>query len=234
VERADDLSLADVVILPGTKQTLDDLEWLVRNNFPARILEHYSRRAPIVGVCGGFQMLGLKLSDPRGAENDGVRGERDGLGLLSVQTVFSAEKTVRPVSGQLCDVSFAAGLWRAPDFRGYEIHMGETYRTGETQPFARISALDGVHLLDGAISPNGLVFGSYVHGIFDNDLFRHSFLDWARSSLELATAQQKAFVTAERDARMNRWADHLRRSLRLDLIRSWTSPARTAVEMVKK
>jgi adenosylcobyric acid synthase len=234
VERADDLSLADVVILPGSKQTLDDLEWLVQNDFSVRIQEQYSRRSPIVGLCGGFQMLGLKLSDPSGAENNGVSVERDGLGLLSVQTVFSSEKTVRPVTGQLCDASFAAGLWQAPDFQGYEIHMGETYRKGETRSFARISTLNGTQSLDGAISPSGLVFGSYVHGIFDNDRFRHSFLDWARSSLELAPVRQKAFITAERDARMNRWADHLRSSLRLDLIRSWIPPTSTAVEMAEK
>jgi adenosylcobyric acid synthase len=233
LEWADDAALADVVILPGTKQTLDDLEWLGKNGFLPRIQEQRSRRAPIVGLCGGFQMLGLKLSDPSGAENEGVPAERDGLGLLSVQTVFSIDKTVRPVSGQLCDVSFAAGLWRAPDFQGYEIHMGETYRTGETQPFARISTAEGVQLLDGAINPDGLVFGSYVHGMFDNDLFRHSFLDWARSSVELAPAQLKTFVTAERDARMNRWADHLRSSLRLELIRNWIS-RRTTVEVVER
>jgi hypothetical protein len=69
--------------------------------------------------------------------------------------------------------------------------------------------------------------------MFDNDLFRHSFLDWARSSVGLAPAQLKMFVTAERDARMNRWADHLRSSLRLDLIRNWISPS-TTVEGVKK
>jgi adenosylcobyric acid synthase len=224
LERADDAALADVVILPGTKQTLDDLEWLGKNGFLPRIQEHCSKRAPIVGLCGGFQMLGLKLSDPCGAENEGVPVERDGLGLLSVQTVFSTEKTVRPVSGQLCDASFAEGSWRVPDFQGYEIHMGETYRNGETQPFAHISTVDGAQSLDGAMSPSGLVFGSYVHGIFDNDLFRHSFVDWARCSMKLEPAQQKAFVTTERDARLNRWADHLRSSLRLDLIRSWIFP----------
>jgi adenosylcobyric acid synthase len=224
VERADDAALADVLVLPGTKQTLDDLEWLGKNGFLPRIQEHCSKRTPIVGLCGGFQMLGLKLSDPSGAENEGVPVERDGLGLLSVRTVFSTEKTVRPVSGQLCDASFAEGSWRAPEFQGYEIHMGETYRNGETRPFARISTLDSAQSLDGAMSPSGRVFGSYVHGIFDNDLFRHSFVDWARCSLKLEPALQKAFVTTERDARLNRWADHLRSSLRLDLIRSWIFP----------
>jgi len=70
-------------------------------------------------------------------------------------------------------------------------------------------------LLDGAISPSGLVLGTYVHGIFDNDLFRHSFLDWARASLKLAAAGRKVFASAERETRLDRWADHLRRSLRL-------------------
>ena len=234
VEHADDLSSADVVILPGTKQTLDDFEWLVKNGFSTRIEEHCSRRAPIVGVCGGFQMLGIKLSDPSGAENNGAPAERNGLGLLSVQTVFSAEKIVRPISGELCDAAFAEGLWQDREFQGYEIHMGETYRNGATRPFARISTVDGAQSLDGAMSPGGLVFGSYVHGIFDNDRFRHGFLDWARSSLELAPAQHKAFVTAERDARMNRWADHLRSSLRLDCIRTWISQPATWPEMVKE
>jgi adenosylcobyric acid synthase len=234
LERADDVASADVMILPGTKQTLDDLDWLVENGFPQRIQEHCSRKAPIVGVCGGFQMLGRRLSDPRGVENEGVPVERDGLGLLSVHTVFNAEKTVRPVSGQLCDASFAEGLWRAPEFQGYEIHMGETQRSGATRPFACISTVDGAQSLDGAMSPSGLVFGSYVHGIFDHDPFRHSFIDWARCSLKLEPAQQKVFTTAERDARLNRWADHLRNSLRLGLIRSWLSPEGAAVEMAER
>jgi adenosylcobyric acid synthase len=78
------------------------------------------------------------------------------------------------------------------------------------------------------MSPSGLVLGSYVHGIFDNDLFRHSFVDWARCCLKLEPAKQKAFVTTGRDARLNRWANHLRSSLLLDLIRTWISPTSTA------
>src|SRR5258708_29681355 len=94
LERADDTARADVLVLPGTKQTLDDLEWLGQNGFLPRIQEHCSRKALIVGLCGGFQMLGLELSDPGGAENEGVPVERAGLGLLSVQTVFNTAKTV--------------------------------------------------------------------------------------------------------------------------------------------
>ena len=230
LERAQDTHAADVLILPGTKQTLDDLDWLAKNNFVPSIREHYFENRLIVGLCGGFQMLGLKLSDPNGVENNGVPAERDGLGLLSVRTVFTKEKTTRLISGELYDPSFAQGLWQATTFQGYEIHMGETDRTPEARPFARLSVAKLEHLLDGAISPTGLVFGTYVHGLFDNDMFRHSFLDWARSSLKLAPAETKLCATTERDARLNRWADHLRASLQLDLIRNWILPKASRLE----
>jgi len=224
VEHAPDAAAVDVLILPGTKQTLDDLDWLAKNNFVSRIREHSVQNRPLVGLCGGFQMLGLRLSDPGGVENNGIPIERDGLGLLAVDTVFSQEKTTRRISAELYDPSFAAGLWQATTFQGYEIHMGETDRARDTRPFARLSMGNHGHLLDGAISPNGLVFGTYVHGLFDNDRFRHSFLDWARASRKLAPVEEKAWATTERDACLNRWADHLRSSLRLDLIRDGILP----------
>jgi adenosylcobyric acid synthase len=224
VERAHDTAAADVLILPGTKQTLDDLDWLATNNFISRIREHHVQNRPIVGLCGGFQMLGVKLSDPGGVENNGIPVEREGLGLLAVCTVFSQEKTTRRISAELYDPSFAAGLWQATTFQGYEIHMGETDRARDARPFARLSTGNHEQLLDGAISTSGLVFGTYVHGLFDNDRFRHSFLDWARGSLRLAPAAEKVWATRERDARLNRWANHLRSSLRLDLIRDWILP----------
>jgi adenosylcobyric acid synthase len=224
VEDAHDAAAADVLILPGTKQTLDDLDWLEKNNFVSHIREHSAHNRPLVGLCGGFQMLGRKLSDPGGVENNGIPIERDGLGLLAVDTVFNQEKTTRRISAELFDPSFAAGLWPATTFQGYEIHMGETDRARDTRPFARLSTGNHGHLLDGAISPSGLVFGTYVHGLFDDDHFRHSFLDWARASRKLTPVEEKAWATSERDARLNRWADHLRSSLRLDLIRDWILP----------
>ena len=223
IEHAEDVASADVLVLPGTKQTLDDLEWLAKMDFISRIRQHSARKGIIIGVCGGLQMLGLKLSDPAGVENNGVPAEREGLGLLGVRTVFGREKITRPVWAEICDQASTAGLWRETRFHGYEIHMGETERGDETRPFAFLRTLDGQHLPDGAISPSGQVFGTYVHGIFDNDSFRHSFLDWIRARLELAPAEPKILVTAERDSRLNRWADHLRKSLNLELIRSWIS-----------
>jgi adenosylcobyric acid synthase len=221
VAHANEAAAADLLILPGTKQTIDDLDWLKEEGFVATIQKHCARNGLIIGLCGGLQMLGVKLSDPAGVENNGVPIERDGLGLLSAHTLFGPEKTVRRVSAEICDRTFAGRLWQSTGFEGYEIHMGETQLSGETRPFARVRTLDGKELLDGAISSSGLVLGTYIHGLFDHDLFRHSFLDWARARIQLAPAERKIFATAEKETRINRWADHLRNSLRMDLIRKW-------------
>jgi adenosylcobyric acid synthase len=221
IERPEDVDRADVVILPGTKQTIDDLDWLIRNDFVPKLREHYSQSRLTIGICGGFQMLGSRLDDPWGVENNGVAQDRQGLGLLAVRTVFSKEKITRPVTATLYDPSFAADSWKARDFQGYEIHMGETERSSEVRPLATLFTRDNLQILDGAIDSAGHVLGTYLHGFFDNDSFRHSFLDWARASQKLAPIEEEAFVTAERQGRLNRWADHLRSSLRLDLIRSW-------------
>jgi adenosylcobyric acid synthase len=217
IERAKDIDLADVLILPGTKQTIDDLDWLSGNGFVSAIHRHSAQNRPLIGLCGGFQMLGLRLSDPSGVENDGLAAEREGLGLLSVSTVLGVSKTTRPVTAEICNTD----LWKSKRFQGYEIHMGDTYRSSGTPPFARLVTADGTQFLDGATSPSAQVFGTYVHGIFDNDLFRHDFVDWGRASLKLAPAEIKVFATSEREARLNRWADHLRKSMKLDLIRDW-------------
>jgi len=226
VERPEDLDRADVLILPGTKQTIDDLDWLTRQGFAPKLQQHGALTRLTVGICGGFQMLGAHLEDPCGVENNGVLLERQGLGLLEVRTVFNQEKITRPVAASLYDSSFASDSWKARSFQGYEIHMGETERSHEVRPLATLFTRDNLEILDGAVDPAGHVLGTYVHGFFDNDSFRHSFLNWARASQSLAPIkeEERAFVSAEREARLNRWADHLRRSLRLALIRSWIVP----------
>lgn len=223
IERPEDVDRADMLILPGTKQTIDDLNWLTRQGFVAKLRVHDSCQRLTIGICGGFQMLGSRLQDPWGVENNGVPLDCPGLGLLAVRTVFSKEKTTRPVAASLYDPSFQTHQWKARTFQGYEIHMGETERLNEVRPLATLSTRDNVEILDGAIDSAGRVLGTYVHGFFDNDTFRHDFLNWARASQNLAsiTEEESAFVTAERETRVNRWADHLRNSLRLDLIRSW-------------
>jgi len=172
---------ADVLILPGTKQTLDDLEWLRER----KILE--TKHGILIGICGGFQMLGLSIDDPDGVESHGVPRSMAGFGLMPVRTTMRAEKTVCRTEGQ-------TQLWGGAAFSGYEIHMGETDQSGP-------------------ITACGNVYGTYIHGLFDSDDLRHKFLDFAGAQIK-----ERVCVTAQREARIHRWADHLRRSLDMDLI----------------
>jgi adenosylcobyric acid synthase len=203
-------NLADVLILPGSKQTLDDLGWIREAGF-AGFLASYS--GMLIGICGGFQMLGVSIDDPSGVESGGVHRSIVGLGRLPIRTVMRAEKTVRRATGRV-------RIWGAPAFKGYEIHVGETHYENGADPFADIMR-EGARepISDGAIASSGRVWGSYVHGLFDDDAFRHKFLASVRKECGLAPAPSYVWVTAERQARIDRWAAHLRQSLDMNFIR---------------
>jgi adenosylcobyric acid synthase len=222
LEQAEDLAIADLLVLPGSKQTLDDLEWLDRRGFAQKLRRLCQNGVPLVGICGGFQMLGSSIEDPHGIENQGESCERKGLGLLPVRTVLGAEKTVRRVHGSLRTNIFAIDLPPETRFDGYEIHVGETFYEPEARALAKIRrhGIPGL-VPDGAVSPSGRVLGTYVHGLFDNDDFRHSFLAATRAAIDLAPTEAWANVAAEREARIDRLGDHLRKSLDMSRIRSW-------------
>jgi adenosylcobyric acid synthase len=207
-------SLADVLILPGTKQTLDDLEWLRGRCFAHRLSAYPGQ---LIGICGGFQMLGLSVSDPFGVESAGIARTAAGLGALQIRTIMGNDKTVRRVAGH-------ARIPGTASFSGYEIHMGETQYENGAEPFAEI-VREGEQrtVRDGCMASSGRVWGTYVHGIFDDDFFRHKFVDSTREACGLAPADARVCVTAERQARIDRWADHLRQSLDIDLIRRWAN-----------
>lgn len=152
VKAADKLGNPDLIILPGTKSTMDDLRWLKACGLAALICRRAAEGCPIIGVCGGYQMLGLEISDPVGVEGG---GEMAGLGLLPVKTEFVAQKTRTRVSAETVgEVLGGARL------EGYEIHMGRT--SGSAPAFVRLA--DGKE--DGAVQGN--VFGTYLHGLFDS------------------------------------------------------------------
>jgi adenosylcobyric acid synthase len=227
VERPTELAAADLVILPGTKQTLDDLRWLEQRGFPRELHRLAENNAPIIGICGGFQMLGIFVEDPHGAENNGEPVSQAGLGLLPVRTVLRTHKTVRRVRGSLRKKFFGRGLPPKCRFIGYEIHVGETLYESDATPLADIVP-EGIAdpMPNGAVSESGRVIGTYVHGFFDNDDFRHSFVAAARAALDLAPATAWAHVAAEREARIDRLANHVRKALDINLIKSWiVSPA---------
>jgi adenosylcobyric acid synthase len=222
IGRCEEIAVADLLILPGTKQTLDDLRWLHHRGFGRELRRLHEIGVPIIGICGGFQMLGLSIDDPLGIENDGAPVNQPGLGLLPVRTILRAEKTVRRVRGSLrCDF-FGGGLSPRARFEGYEIHVGETFYETGAHPLADIVRHGTIgSIADGAVSESGRVFGTYVHGFFDNDHFRRAFIRAARAAVELAPAEEYVRVGAEREARIDRLADHLRKSLDMDRIRSW-------------
>jgi adenosylcobyric acid synthase len=152
---------ADLVILPGTKATLADLAFLRAQGWDIDLLAHVRRGGRVLGVCGGYQMLGARIADPDGIE--GPPGSAAGLGLLEVETVLTGDKILRPVTGELT----GGGA-----FRGYEMHVGRTAGPGLGRPF--LSFDDGGQ--DGAISPDGRVAGAYVHGLFAAAPARVAFL----------------------------------------------------------
>jgi adenosylcobyric acid synthase len=152
---------ADLVILPGTKATLADLAFLRAQGWDIDIQAHLRRGGRVLGVCGGYQMLGRAIRDPQGIE--GAPGEAAGLGLLDVETVLTGSKTLRPVRGHDA---------RDAIFEGYEMHVGETTGPGLARPFLHLDR-EGPH---GAVSADGRVSGGYVHGLFADGRFRRSFL----------------------------------------------------------
>jgi adenosylcobyric acid synthase len=152
---------ADLVILPGSKATIADLAALRAAGFDIDIAAHLRRGGMVLGLCGGYQMLGRKVHDPDGIE--GHRGTAAGLGLLDVETTLSGEKRVEPVEGATFD--------GAP-FTGYEMHMGVTEGADCARPFARLT--DGS--AEGAVSADSLVIGTYIHGLFATDRQRSAWL----------------------------------------------------------
>jgi adenosylcobyric acid synthase len=218
----EELAAADLLILPGSKQTVEDLQWLERRGFAQRLRRLHESSVPIIGICGGFQMLGSSIEDPQGVESDGKPAHQTGLGFFPVRTVLGVKKTVRRVRGDLrCDL-FNRPVFSQTHFKGYEIHVGETFYDSGARPLAEITreGLLGT-VADGAIDASGRVIGTYVHGFFDNDEFRHSLIQAARAALGLAPAITWVHVGAEREAQIDRLASHLRKSLNIDLIKSW-------------
>lgn len=156
----------DLVILPGTKNTMDDLLWLRQNGLEAAVLKHAASGGPVIGVCGGYQMLGEVLEDPDGVERGGTLR---GMGLLPCRTLFAPQKTRTRVTGRFGAVGGPLSPLSNLALEGYEIHMGITEPIGGAAPLADVSLLDAAappHS-DGMQRDN--VYGSYLHGLFDRE-----------------------------------------------------------------
>ena len=192
------LPACDLVVLPGSKAVQADLRWLRAQGFEPAIRRHLRYGGKLIGLCGGYQMLGQWLHDPLGLE--GPPASRPGLGLLDCSTTLQAEKQLRLVTGRL---SFAD----AP-VKGYEIHMGVTDGPALTRPALQMS--DGRR--EGALSEDDQILGSYCHGLFDEPAALAALLAWAGANLAPVN------LAARREADLDRLADAVAAALDLSLL----------------
>ncbi len=220
LDRLEDAEAPDLLILPGSKQTLDDLEWLHCRGL-ARGIQNFHGRAGILGICGGMQMLGQWIEDPDGAENHGSPRSGRGLELLPIRTILNSTKVTRLVQGCVEPHRIFGQELETRNFQGYEIHLGETAYAEGAEPFARIARVgEGQALPDGAVRADRSVYGTYVHGLFTDDAFRHSFIRAARAACGLAPAAILANFSADREGKLDRLAEHVRRAIDLKFIKS--------------
>ncbi|MCK0148864.1 cobyric acid synthase [Marivita sp. S6314] len=186
---------ADLVVLPGTKSTRADLAFLRAQGWDVDIQAHLRRGGHVLGICGGYQMLGTCIEDPEGLE--GPAGVTPGLGLLNVTTRMQPAKTLTRVT--------ATHVPTGQPFEGYEIHIGTTDGPDTTRPFARIQDMP-----DGAISPTGQVMGTYLHGLFMSGGFRQAFLQAA------GQASGAADYTRTVESTLDDLAEHMEAHLDID------------------
>lgn len=199
VRDAASLGVPDLVVLPGSKTAIADLEWMRDSGIGARLRSLADAGVPIVGICGGFQMLGTALRDPDGV--DGSSRTVRGLGLLPVSTTFRTSKMTVPVRGRLANGGTMAPA-RDLELSGYELHAGDTRGTGVV-PFATIIRPDGRRVADGAVSADGRVIGTYLHGLFENAELRSLVL--STLARRRGVAAPAGSVTLDRYAHLAAW-----------------------------
>jgi adenosylcobyric acid synthase len=231
VQKPQQVEQADVIILPGTKQTSPDLQWLRDSGF-AEAIAALSSGKLIVGICGGMQMMGRTLSDPHLMEGG---GQTSGLGLLPIDTTMLQEKITAQVTASLISDQLFGIHHAERCTSGYEIHLGETAYIAGSKPVFELRRCHApeVAIADGAQSADGRIWGTYVHGLFDNDAFRHAFLRTARIACNLHASGNFAFRAAERQRKIDDLADSVESSLAMSAIREWIGlPATNATNNI--
>ncbi|MSP21486.1 MAG: cobyric acid synthase [Dehalococcoidia bacterium] len=214
ISRPGQLGTPALIVLPGTKATVADLNWLRSSGLGEAVSARHAAGTAILGVCGGYQMLGTRIDDPDGVEAPAGTSVT-GLGLLPVTTTFAGDKrTVRAGGRALASRGPWAGAAGAA-VEGYEIHMGRTASlpAGTDLDVAPFLELDGHP--DGALSADGSVAGTYLHGLFHNEALRHALLAGLGRPVEAGRA------TVDREREFDRLAHHVRAHLDVDRIRQW-------------
>ena len=217
VDKVQSFGKPDLIILPGTKNTIGDLKFIKENGI-ANVITNFERGGAMVfGICGGFQMLGKEIKDPKNSESN--ISQINGLGLLNASTIFMSEKDTYQVKA-----SFNAGnIFNVKcDITGYEIHMGETKLLNGTTPFLKIKERSGekVNLEDGAVSCDGNVIGTYLHGIFDNDEFRLGLINYLRRIKGISPLLHDEIIITkrEKDKQYDKLADLIRNHINMEYV----------------
>ncbi len=199
VERPGDLHRPDLILLPGTKSTIADLLWLRQNGLEAAVKQAAAAGTLIFGICGGYQMLGRRVSDPEGVEAGEIRS-LEGMGLLDMETVFQGEKVQIQTHGRFTDITGPLSALNGLEYTGYEIHMG---RSGSAA----------------AVQCAGNVYGSYIHGIFDADGVSDRVLQSICDGKKLDFSVLGSFDPAGyRERQYDKLAEAVRRGLDMKLI----------------
>lgn len=208
IESPEELAGLDLLILPGTKNTLAALAGLRDSGLFQAIQHYHALGGRFLGLCGGYQLLGRVIADPLGVE--GPPASQEGLGLLPVDTVMAGEKTTTRVLAQ----ALPSLPFEAPgQLAGYEIHMGQTRPLADSRPaFQLLARLErAVALEDGQVSPEGRVIGTYLHGILDNDTLRAGLLSWAGGGvLSSGLSDYAAFKDRQYDLLADLLEEHLK------------------------
>ncbi|WP_027633624.1 cobyric acid synthase [Clostridium hydrogeniformans] len=208
----------DLLVIPGSKNTIGDLNYLKESGLYEKI-KAYSKNGNILGICGGYQILGKTLKDPYGVESKVE--EAEGLGLLDVHTVFNEEKITTRINGELKEKGAEIlGIDNIKeDLYGYEIHMGETTYGQDGTPLFHIISRNGetVSCDDGAINKKGNIMGTYIHGIFDGVSFRESLVNKLRQEKGLDLKKSGKYE-ALREAELDKLAHIVRSSLDMNKI----------------
>ncbi len=215
VAQPSQLGTPDLIILPGTKSTISDLSYLWRSGLAENIIQQARKGIPVVGICGGYQMLGKSLHDPDSVES--AESSALGLGLLDVVTTFAPEKATTQVKARVVVDRGLLGGMKGQELMGYEIHMGQTMGDGDMSAFYIFETPQGrVDYFDGILNTQGTVLGTYLHGLFHNPDFRRTLLNSLRRHRGLPERQGETMIG--KDLQYDRLAELVRSSLNMTAI----------------
>jgi len=217
VQNQASLGKPDLILLPGSKNTTEDLLYLRASGLDKCLQQAVKQGIPLIGICGGYQMLGQEILDPQHTES--AHDQVNGLGFLGMRTIFSASKLTSQVQAACKNLYFLGQNISCEQLSGYEIHMGKTEFTAEQDfhPFYITQrSNESCYAEEGCARRDGLVFGTYIHGLFDHDGFRRAILNALRSKKGLLPRENTRNVYAEKEESYNRLAAIVRKHLDME------------------